>query len=102
MTRTRITQTITVNGKHYSSLDELPPEIREAYEKAIAAGPDRTHVTIDRFTVTGKQSENMEYMPAEYRELLKNAAEVRPSSSRTQLVTFAIIMLLMLAYFWFR
>lgn len=101
MTRTKITQTITFNGKQYNSVEELPPEIREAYEKAMAAGPDRDHVTISGFTVGSKQYQDMDFMPAEFRDALKNAVKVPQSSSRSQLITFAIIMLAMLAYLFF-
>jgi len=102
MTRTRITRTITFNGKQYNSLEELPPEIREACEKAMAAGPDRDQVTTSGFTVDGKQYQDMDFVPAEYRDALKNAVQVRRSSSRSQLITFVIIMLAMLAYLFFR
>jgi hypothetical protein len=33
--------TITVNGRTYSSVDEMPPDVREQYEKAMSLLADR-------------------------------------------------------------
>ena len=34
---------ITVNGKTYSSVEEMPPEIRQQYEKAMSMLADKNH-----------------------------------------------------------
>jgi len=96
----KITRTITVNGKQYSSLDDLPPEIRQAYEQAMASGSKQ--VTINRITINGQQYEGMDFVPPEYRGLLEDAVKVPRSSSIIQRITFALILIGMLVYIWFR
>lgn len=46
-----VTRKIVVNGKEYHSVDELPPDARALYDKAMAS-PDK-HVTVKRITVNG-------------------------------------------------
>jgi hypothetical protein len=38
-------ETITVNGKHYDRLEDVPPELRQLIERARAAGTNRTALT---------------------------------------------------------
>jgi len=42
---------IVINGKEYHSVDELPPDVRALYDKAMAS-PNK-HVTVKRVTVNG-------------------------------------------------
>jgi hypothetical protein len=63
-----------VNGKEYSSVEEMPPELREAYEKAVGSG---TGVRIEKpqarvttkIVFDGKEYENLEAMPADVRRV---------------------------------
>lgn len=38
-----MTNKITFNGKEYSSVDEMPPDVRQAYEKVIQVFQDKDH-----------------------------------------------------------
>jgi len=46
-----ITRKITVNGKDYHSVDELPPDLRALYDQAMAA-PNKK-VTVKKVTING-------------------------------------------------
>ena len=58
---------IIVNGREYRSVEELPPDLRAAYEKAMAsregAGP------VPRITVNTQQYDSPEAMPPDVRRL---------------------------------
>jgi len=96
----KITRTINVNGKQYNTLDDLPPEIRQACEQAMASGSKQ--VTINRITINCQEYEGMDFVPAEYRGLLEDAVKVPRSSSLVQRITFVLIVLAMLVYIWLR
>jgi hypothetical protein len=63
-----------VNGKEYKSVEEMPPELREAYEKAVRS---ETGVRIEKpqarvktkIVFNGKEYENLEAMPADVRRV---------------------------------
>lgn len=46
-----IKRKITVNGKEYSSVDELPPDIRALYDQAMASSGKK--VTVRKITING-------------------------------------------------
>src|SRR5215831_16467370 len=96
----KITRTINVNGKQYNSLDDLPPEIRQAAEQQMASGSKQ--VTINRITINGQEYEGTDCVPAEYRGLLEDAVKVPRSSSLVQRITVVLIVLAMLVYIWLR
>jgi hypothetical protein len=84
---------IRYNGQEYSSLAELPPEVRAAYEKAVrgrTAGYDGA--VKKRFLFNGKTFANEEAMPADIRKLcddvigvIENNGEVTlPISERSE------------------
>jgi len=63
---------VKINGKEYHSAEEVPPELRDAYEKALAAAPlavgghgggDRT----GRITFNGREFAGIQEMPADVR-----------------------------------
>ncbi|HME89400.1 MAG TPA: hypothetical protein VKE30_09345 [Chthoniobacterales bacterium] len=62
---------IRYNGKEYSSLAELPPEVRAAYEKALNSGAAKTP-----FAINGKQFASEEAMPADVRKLCDDVMSV--------------------------
>ncbi len=79
---------ITVNEKEYHSVDEMPPEIRTAYQQAMAAladsgssssrdvAPDsvRTSVTVkERFVVNGREDSSLDEVPPEVRSAIEAA-----------------------------
>ena len=46
----------TVNGKDYESLDQIPPEFRAAFEKALASGTTPTTIIINGKTFSSAES----------------------------------------------
>jgi hypothetical protein len=66
---------IRYNGKEYSSLSELPPEVRIAYKKALHEG-----VVTKKFVVNGVQFANEEGMPADVRKLCDDVMGVIESN----------------------
>jgi TRAP-type mannitol/chloroaromatic compound transport system substrate-binding protein len=46
-----VTRKIVVNGKEYHSVDELPPDVRALYDKAMASADKK--VTVNRITING-------------------------------------------------
>jgi hypothetical protein len=70
-TKINVKTKIVVNGKEYHSVDELPPEVRAAYEKAVASGAQvrrTSHVVFN-----GQTYETPDAMPAEVRKLYEAA-----------------------------
>jgi len=63
---------IRYNGQEYSSPADLPPDVRQAYEKALHEGSVRTR----KFVVNGQPFANDEAMPADVRKLCDDAMEV--------------------------
>jgi hypothetical protein len=89
---------ITVNGQTYSSADEMPPDVRAKYDRAMAAMADRdnngipdvlehpaqpgqTNVgvvrTNTRIVVNGKEYKSLEEVPLALRSLIGNALHER-------------------------
>lgn len=68
---------IRVNGKEYSSPDEMPPEIRRAYERAmaqVAAGRDTLSARSGlRVIFNGQEYHSVEEMPAVVRHVYESA-----------------------------
>lgn len=65
-----------VNGKEYGSVEEMPGEIRTAYEKAIKGSPGPGHAgTLEteksKLVFNGKEYASEDAMPQEERELYK-------------------------------
>jgi hypothetical protein len=61
-----------VNGKEYSSVEEMPPELREAYEKAVRSGAgfriEKPQVSLEtKIVFNGKEYDSLEVMPADVR-----------------------------------
>jgi len=63
-----------VNGKEYSSLEEMPAAIREAYEKAVGKAKGIEHgnipsVTAGKIIFNGQEYESVDAMPADIRQM---------------------------------
>jgi hypothetical protein len=63
-----------VNGKEYSSLDEMPAPIRETYEKAVAnkEGIEQgaiASVTAGKIMFNGQEYASVDSMPADVRQM---------------------------------
>ena len=64
---------INYKGQEYSSVDEMPPEARSAYEKAVAAGGASGSTKI---VFNGKEYTSPEQMPAAERQLYEDALKL--------------------------
>jgi len=83
-----ITRKITVNGKEYHSLDELPPDIRALYDQAMASKDKK--ITVNRIVINGHQIEHAEDMPADVRQAIEGALGGEKRSSSNVVVVVAI------------
>jgi len=63
---------IRFNGQEYSSPADLPPDVRQAYEKALHQGT----VVSKRFVVNGQSFTSENQMPADIRKLCDDAMDV--------------------------
>ncbi len=63
---------IRYNGQEYSSPADLPPDVRQAYEKALHEGA----VISKKFVVNGQSFTNENQMPADIRKLCDDAMDV--------------------------
>jgi len=98
----------TINGQTYNSIEEMPPQVRQAYEQAMSVLADRdgngipdilesgntrittssdkpavTVVTSTSFKVNGQKYESWEDVPPDLRSLLSQAgaAPFKPADS---------------------
>lgn len=66
-----------VNGKEYGSLEELPPDIRDAYEKAMATqGGSPLAVGVSgagKISFNGREYASLDEMPLEERRVFEGA-----------------------------
>ena len=69
---------IIFNGKEYSSPDELPPELRKAYDQALAnrsASQQMQITTSSKVTFNGQTYNSADEMPAEARQFYDKMME---------------------------
>ena len=64
---------IKYKGQEYSSVEELPPEARAAYEKAIATGGASVSTKI---VFNGQEYASLDLMPAPERQLYEDALKL--------------------------
>ena len=57
-----------INGKEYSSLKEMPANLREAYEKATRT----SRITATKIVFNGQEYQNIEAMPQDARRVYDN------------------------------
>jgi hypothetical protein len=63
-----------VNGKEYNSVEEMPPELREAYEKAVSSGSgvriQKPQVSLKtKIVFNGKEYDSLDAMPGDIRRV---------------------------------
>jgi len=68
---------IKYKGQEYSSVEELPPEARSAYEKAIAA---ESATISTKIVFNGREYASPEQMPAAERQLYEDAMKLAHDS----------------------
>jgi hypothetical protein len=73
---------IKVNGVEYESIDQLPPELRDAYEKAVQAPPG--------LTVNGKPT-SLEALPPDVRGIVSEA--LGAAAKKRDVSTWAFVLL---------
>src|SRR5207253_11089458 len=64
---------IKYKGQEYSSVEELPPEVRAAYEKAMATGGASFNTKI---VFNGQEYASLDQMPAVQRQLYEVALKL--------------------------
>ena len=80
-----VTHTFKINGKEYHSVEEMPDEIRQVFEKAKAlqAGSGKRILaagTRSKIFLNGREQEITDTMPADVRELCEKVAKAAESS----------------------
>ena len=91
---------IVVNGQEFHSLDELPPDLRALYDKALASGSDKP--TTRRIVFNGRDVDSIDGLPPEARELITDALGGGRSTTSPIVIVVAIagaIILIALALF---
>ena len=76
-TKITVTTKIVVNGKEYHSVEDLPPDVRSAYETAMASRA-QAHGT-SHIVFNGRSYDSPEAMPAEVRRLYDAAMANLPN-----------------------
>jgi len=71
--KTNVRTVIRYNGREYSSVDQLPPEVRSKYETAIGKGLAATPGAKQNILVNGEQFASVNEMPAPDRKLYEDA-----------------------------
>jgi hypothetical protein len=66
-----------VNGKEYNSLEEMPPDLRQAYAKAVSSGSgvriQRPQVRVEtKIVFNGKEYDSLGAMPADIRRVYQS------------------------------
>ena len=70
---------IKYNGQEYSSVEEMPPEARSAYEKAIAA---ESATISTKIVFNEREYASPEQMPTAERQLYEDAMKLAHDSGR--------------------
>ena len=97
-TNVTVRRKIVVNGVEYHSVDELPPELRAPYQKALRGN------TAQRVTVNGQDYDSLDAVPPELRGLVGDAIGARQPASTISLVAVlgGLLLLIILTVLWLR
>jgi hypothetical protein len=87
---------IIFNGREYSSVDEMPPDVREAYERITRTFADSdgdgvpdvleglagntVSTTTSKIVVNGREYSSVDEMPPDVRQIYERMAEMRADS----------------------
>lgn len=75
-----------VDGKEYNAIEEMPPDIRNAFEKATAAGKAIPSIAQNKIIFNGIEYKKIEDMPPDVRQLYEQALDaVQSGDVRTGL-----------------
>lgn len=75
-----IRRRFTVNGREYGSAEEMPADLREAFEKAMAGGIS-VQSRKTRIVFNGREYDGLEAMPAETREAYEKILQAAGSGT---------------------
>lgn len=87
-TNIKVVRKIIVNGVEYHSLEEMPPDVREKYQKALGAEL-RSGVSLN-----GQQYDSLESLPPDIRKTISDAVE--PPRQTRRLVTVLVVIIAVL------
>jgi hypothetical protein len=81
-----IKRNFKVNNKVYHSLEEMPPDVREAFKKAVASGSGvHREISVQaqktKITFNGREYGSLEAMPQEARQLYEKALKAAETGS---------------------
>ena len=85
-----------VNGKEYTSVEEMPPELREAYEKAVRSGAgvriEKPHVSVEgKIVFNGQEYRSLVAMPEEVRRIYQSVMKsVETGEASTEFLSAAL------------
>lgn len=75
-----------INGKEYNSIEEMPPDIREAFEKALASQSGKSSILSSqqsKIIFNGIEYKNIEDMPLDVRELYEKVLKAAETGEVT-------------------
>lgn len=96
VTRTVVQETISYNGRDYTSRDELPPEARELLEKMPAPSPEDPMTDVKIETVRNLPSE--EFIIKSFQDREKAPAPERDPKIAWMLVSILTVVVLVLLF----
>ena len=85
-----------VNGKEYTSVEEMPPELREAYEKTVRSGAgvriEKPQVSMEsKIVFNGQEYSNFNAMPEEARKVYQSVMKsVETGTASPELLSAAL------------
>jgi hypothetical protein len=80
-----------INGEEYNSIEEMPPDIRKAFEKAMAsqAGTDTLAKTQTKIIFNGNEYKNIEEMPPNIRQLYEEVLKAAETGNAPERIITA-------------
>lgn len=76
-----VSQSFTVNGQTYKSIEEMPPEVRALFQKVVTASAGLTGATRTSINFNGVEYANLDTMPPDVRRLYDAVLRATASGS---------------------
>jgi len=82
-----VSRKFKINGKEYNSIEEMPDDVRETFEKAMASksGPDHqlnsATVRTTRINFNGKEYQHIDSMPPDVRNVYEKVMKAAESGA---------------------
>ena len=96
-------KTITINGQTYNSVEDMPPKVREQYDRAMAMLPDENHNGVpdileqpaagkegavvshitqsSKFIINGQEYNSLEDVPPQFRQMIAATTSTMSATS---------------------